>query len=73
MMLDGGISDDAAYAVAKINWLPGYGRLGMDKNNIAVTSSLELSSNPRLLKPKTAIMNCHGIGNNNSTIVLSAS
>ena len=35
-------------------------------------SPLILSSEPRLLRPKTAIMNCHGIGNNNSTIVLTA-
>ncbi|MDA1067446.1 MAG: beta-ketoacyl synthase N-terminal-like domain-containing protein [Verrucomicrobia bacterium] len=34
--------------------------------------SLVLSKTPRLLKPKTAIMNCHGIGNNNSTVVLTA-
>ena len=33
---------------------------------------LALSKKPRLLKPKTAIMNCHGIGNNNSTVVLAA-
>lgn len=32
--------------------------------------SLVLSSKARLLRPKTAIMNAHGIGNNNSAIVL---
>jgi 3-oxoacyl-[acyl-carrier-protein] synthase II len=35
-------------------------------------SPLVLSTTPRLLKPQSAIMNCHGIGNNNSTIVLTA-
>ena len=35
-------------------------------------SSLVLSAEPRLLRPRSAIMNCHGIGNNNSTIVLAA-
>lgn len=35
-------------------------------------SPLRLSAKPRLLRPQSAIMNCHGIGNNNSTIVLTA-
>lgn len=35
-MPDSGISDDAAYAVEIIDWLPGYGRLRLDKNYIAV-------------------------------------
>lgn len=35
-------------------------------------SKLLLSNKPRLLRPKTAIMNCHGIGNNNSTVVLTS-
>jgi 3-oxoacyl-[acyl-carrier-protein] synthase II len=33
---------------------------------------LLLSNRSRLLRPKTAIMNCHGIGNNNSTVVLTS-
>ncbi|MCB1122293.1 MAG: hypothetical protein KJT03_12145 [Verrucomicrobiae bacterium] len=33
--------------------------------------NLVLSKNPRLLRPKAALMNCHGIGNNNSTVILS--
>jgi 3-oxoacyl-[acyl-carrier-protein] synthase II len=33
---------------------------------------LVLSTKPRLLRPQTAMMNCHGIGNNNSTVILSA-
>ncbi|MCZ6674879.1 MAG: beta-ketoacyl synthase N-terminal-like domain-containing protein [Verrucomicrobia bacterium] len=32
---------------------------------------LVLSTQPRLLRPQSAIINCHGIGNNNSTVVLS--